>query len=77
MLLLQHHFNITILANTQQFNFNSLNLLIVEGSAVNGEKRKEDEDDEVLTVISKNDEKKEKKEKKKNENKNELNDNNS
>ena len=78
MLLLQHHLDVTILANTQQFNFDSLNLLIVGGPVVNGEKRKEDENDGVLAAVSENDEKKEKKEEKKkekkNENKNELND---
>ena len=75
MLLLQHHLDVTILINTQQFNFDLLNSLIVEGSAVSGEKKKEDRNDGILMVISENDEKKEKKEEKKNKNKNKLSDN--
>ena len=74
MLLLQHCLDVAILANTQQFSFDSLNLLIVGDSAVNSEKRKEDGNSGVLAAVSENDEKKEKKEEKKNKNKNELSD---
>ena len=73
-MLLQHCLDVTILANTQQFNFNQLNLSVVGGSAVNDEKREENKNSKVLTVILENDEKKEKKKEEKNENKNELND---
>ena len=75
MLLLQHCLDVVILANTQQFNFDLLNLLIVEDSVVGGEKRKENENGGVLTAVSENDEEKEKKEEK-NKNEIELNDNN-
>ena len=77
MLSLQHCFDVAILANTWQFSFNSLNLLIVGDSAADSEKEKENGNDGVLVMISEGDEKKKKKEKKeekKNENKNELND---
>ena len=50
-------------------DFNLLNLLIVENSAVNDKKRKENKNSEDLTAISENDETKEKKKKNKNKNK--------
>ena len=74
MLLLQHHFDVIILVNTQQFSFNLLNLSVVENLVVNDEKEEKNENDEILMMISKNNEKKEKKKEKKNKNKNELND---
>ena len=72
-MLFWHHLDVAILANTQQFSFDSLNLSVIEDSAVNSEKKEENGDNKILTVILKNDEKKEKKEEKKNKNKNELN----